>query len=72
MFLFSARFPQTKLLTKIGFYVTQKGPRTHVIVYSRFVKKKDRQQERYSSARILAIEGYKRTRIDQETMFHLA
>jgi len=26
------------LLTKIGFFVTRKGPRTHVIVYSSFVK----------------------------------
>ena len=28
----------TQLLTKIGFFVTRKGPRTHVIVYSSFVK----------------------------------
>ncbi len=26
------------LLTKIGFFVTRKGPRTHDIVYSSFVK----------------------------------
>jgi hypothetical protein len=38
VFLFCARFPLTKLLTKIGFFVTRKGPRTHVIDYSSFVK----------------------------------
>ncbi len=38
--LFRARFPLTKLLTKIGFFVTQKGPRTHVIVYSSFIKER--------------------------------
>jgi hypothetical protein len=26
------------VLTKIGFFLTRKGPRTHVIVYSSFVK----------------------------------
>jgi hypothetical protein len=31
---FSAQF----VLTKIGFFVTQKGPHTHIIVYSSFVK----------------------------------
>ena len=40
VFLFRARFPLTKLLTKIGFFVTRKGPRTHVIVYSSFVKER--------------------------------
>ena len=38
VFLLRPRFPLTKLLTKIGFFVTRKGPRTHVIVYSSFVK----------------------------------
>jgi hypothetical protein len=28
------------LLTKIGFFVTRKGPRTHVIVYLSFLKSK--------------------------------
>jgi len=40
-------------LTKISFFVTQKGPRTHVIVYPSFVKE---QIGLESSARILAIE----------------
>jgi hypothetical protein len=37
VFLFCAPFPLTKLLTKFGFFITQKGPRTHVIVNSSFV-----------------------------------
>ncbi len=37
MFLFRARFPLTTLLTKIGFFVTRKGPRTHAIVNSSFL-----------------------------------
>jgi hypothetical protein len=40
VFLFCARFPLTKLLTKIGFFVTRKGPHTRVIVYSGFVKER--------------------------------
>ena len=32
VFLFHACFPLTKLVTKIGFFVTRKGPRTHVII----------------------------------------
>ncbi len=31
-------FSTTKLLTKISFFINRKGPRTHVIVYSSFVK----------------------------------
>ena len=27
------------LLTKVGFFIPRKGPRTHVIVFSSFVKK---------------------------------
>ncbi len=38
MFLFCTRFPLAKLVTKIGFFITRKGPRTHIIVYSSFVK----------------------------------
>ena len=40
VFLLRAYFPLTKLLTMIGFFVTQKGPHTHVIGYSRFVKER--------------------------------
>ena len=32
-------FSTTKLPTKIGFFVTRKGPCTHIIVYSSFVQK---------------------------------
>ena len=40
VFLFRARFPLTKLLTKFGFFITRKGPHNHVIVYSSFVKER--------------------------------
>ncbi len=36
----SRPFSITKILTKIGFFVTRKGPRTHVFVYSSFVKER--------------------------------
>jgi hypothetical protein len=45
VFLFRARFPLTKLLTKIGFFVTRKGPRTHVIDFFKLRKRADWQQE---------------------------
>ena len=56
IFLFCAHFPPTKLLTKIGFFVIRKGPGTHVIVYSSFVKQRIDARKLESSARIQAIE----------------